>query len=149
MVTKRITLDELRQLDVYKRQAKGGGGATAAYSADRGAKNGSDGTSYGYGGEGGAKGVAYSDAALNGSDGSDGWVIITYNYDEQTVLYPSGTSGIITLTSNQPFFEENMVGDSIKLYQEIATKTAVNSSGGEGTGSALLDVYKRQYQGGH
>lgn len=118
--------------------AKGGGGATAAYSADRGAKNGSDGTSYGYGGEGGTKGVAYSDAALNGSDGSDGWVIITYNYDEQTVLYPSGTSGIITLTSNQPFFEENMVGDSIKLYQEIATKTAVNSSGGEGTGSALF-----------
>ena len=61
--------------------AKGGGGATAAYSADRGAKNGSDGKSYGYGGEGGAKGVAYSDAALNGSDGSDGWVIIEYGGD--------------------------------------------------------------------
>lgn len=53
-------------------------------------------------------------------------------------LYPSGTSGIITLTSNKPFFEENMVGDSIKLYQEIATKTVINSSSGEGTGSSLF-----------
>ena len=57
--------------------AQGGGGATAAYSVNYGARDGSAGTSYGYGGEGGAKGVAYSDAALNGSDGSDGWVIIT------------------------------------------------------------------------
>lgn len=53
-------------------------------------------------------------------------------------LYPSGTSGIITLTSNKTFFEENMVGDSIKLYQEIATKTVINSSSGEGTGSFLF-----------
>lgn len=118
--------------------AQGGGGATAAISHAFGVSNGSDGTSYGYGGEGGAKGVAYSDAALNGSDGSDGWVTITYNYDEKIILYPSGTSGTITLTSNHPFFEEGMVSDSIKLYQTIATKAVVNSSGGEGTGSSLL-----------
>lgn len=118
--------------------AQGGGGATAAISHAFGVVNGSDGTSYGYGGEGGAKGVAYSDAALNGSDGSDGWVTITYNYDEKIIFYPSGTSGTITLTSNHPFFEEGMVSDSIKLYQTIATKAVVNSSGGEGTGSSLL-----------
>lgn len=118
--------------------AQGGGGATAAISHGFGVNNGSDGTSYGYGGEGGAKGVAYSDVALNGSDGSDGWVTITYNYGEKIILYPSGTAGTITLTSNHPFFEEGMVSDSIKLYQTIATKAVVNSSGGGGTGSSLL-----------
>ena len=56
---------------------KGGGGGTHAFSRGTNTYNGSDGASYGEGGLGGAKGLAYQPSPDgDGKDGEDGWVII-------------------------------------------------------------------------
>lgn len=56
---------------------KGGGGGTHAFSRGTNTYSGSDGASYGEGGLGGAKGLAYQPSPDgDGKDGEDGWIII-------------------------------------------------------------------------
>lgn len=105
---------------------QGGEGGGAAYSASSGAKNGTDGTSYGNGGIGGTKGFSYS-TNQDGTKGGDGWVIISY--DGTNKITPSATSGEVTLTATQNTFSDSSVGTSIKLKQEVAT-VEVNTSNG-------------------
>ena len=105
---------------------QGGEGGGAAYSESSGARNGTDGTSYGNGGIGGTKGFSYS-TNQDGTKGGDGWVIISY--DGTNKITPSATSGEVTLTATQNTFSDSSVGTSIKLKQEVAT-VEVNTSNG-------------------
>lgn len=105
---------------------QGGEGGGAAYSESRGARDGTDGTSYGNGGIGGTKGFSYS-TSQDGTKGGDGWVIISY--DGTNKITPSATSGEVTLTATQNTFSDSSVGTSIKLKQEVAT-VEVNTSNG-------------------
>lgn len=93
--------------------AKGGTGA----SKDK------DAVSYGNGGIGGTGGQNKTPP----TDGSAGWIKISYIGN--TTIKPSAVTGNITLTSNKDIFSSQSVGASIKLTQEIASKTVSASNG--------------------
>lgn len=104
-----------------------GGAASRMYGEDGYYSNvGTQGITYGDGG-GAIGGAGGKKGAPNGTAGADGWVKILYTGNKE--LTPSGTQGDITLKSNKKIFANSKPGTSIKLKQEIASKTVSTSNG--------------------
>lgn len=106
----------------------GAGGAGSRMYGEDGyySEVGTQGTTYGEGG-GAVGGAGGKKGAPNGTAGADGWVKILYTGNKE--LTPSGTQGDITLKSNKKIFANSKPGTSIKLKQEIASKTVSTSNG--------------------
>lgn len=110
----------------FEHTVQGGGAATVM----------TDGTSYGNGGLGGAKGK--KDGDHTGKPGEAGWCIITL--DDNNTIKPSAKTGTVTLTAKKNTFTAASVGAHIMLKHDVEAQevTVQGTNSGESVSASVL-----------